>query len=92
MPSSMRIVTGPEIFATIPDRIALLHLALDEAEIEIDALTALFPRLISGGLVVIDDYERPDREARQHAVRAFFKAQGLDVMEIATGQGLVMRR
>ena len=92
---NIQIVKGriPEIFSTIvPDQIAFLHLDLNDAGAEIAALTELFPRIVAGGMIVLDDYGWADYRGQQDAEVAFFAARGHSVLELATGQGLVIKR
>jgi hypothetical protein len=92
---NIEVVKGrvPEVFATsVPDQIAFLHLDLNDAGAEIAALTELFPRLVPGGMIVLDDYGWAAYRAQQDAEEPFFAARGHSVLELPTGQGLVIKR
>jgi hypothetical protein len=83
----------PEIFATtVPERIAFLHLDLNDTDAEIAALTELFPRIVPGGVIVLDDYGWVAYQGQQFAEEAFFATRGHTVLELPTGQGLVLKR
>jgi O-methyltransferase len=83
----------PEIFSTlVPDRIAFLHLDLNDAGAEIAALSELFPRIVPGGMIVLDDYGWAAYRGQQEAEEPFFSALGHTVLELPTGQGLVIKR
>ncbi len=92
----VRIFKGaiPSVFEDqSPQSIAFLHIDLNQAPAEVAALDALFGRVVSGGLVVLDDYEwsgvyRPQKIAED----AWFDARHYRVMPLPTGQGLVFKR
>ena len=48
----------PAVFAgNAPERIAWLHVDLNDAAGETAALDALFDRVVPAGIVILDDYE-----------------------------------
>src|SRR5678816_3069499 len=48
----------PEVFASgCPDRIAYLHVDLNQAPAEVASLEYLFDRMVPGGILILDDYE-----------------------------------
>lgn len=76
-----------------PEKIAYLHIDLNQAPAEIAALEALFDRVVSGGIIILDDYEwsgiyRPQKLAED----AWFEQRNYKVMPLPTGQGLVFKR
>jgi hypothetical protein len=82
----------PEIlYQVAPEKIAFLHLDINSAAAEIGALEFLFDRITPGGIIVLDDYGwrayRPQKEAED----VFFAARGYHVLELPTGQGLVIK-
>ena len=81
----------PESLVNAPDKIAFLHIDMNGAAAEVAALEALFERLVPGALVVLDDYGWLVFQEQQQAELAWFEARGLPVLELPTGQGLVMR-
>ncbi|MBM3555844.1 MAG: methyltransferase [Alphaproteobacteria bacterium] len=92
---NVRIVPGfvPEVFKdACPERIAYLHVDLNAAAAEIAALEALFPRVVPGGMIVLDDYGRADYRHMHDAERAWFRDHGHPVLELPTGQGLVIKQ
>lgn len=89
-----RIVRGmiPESFEqACPERIALLHIDLNSAASEIAALEALFDRMVPGGMILFDDYGWTGYAAQRHAENAFMAARQHTILELPTGQGLVIR-
>ena len=92
---NVRIVAGtvPETFAmACPDKIAFLHLDMNAAASEIAALEVLYDRLSPGGMIVLDDYGWTGYAAQKKAEDRFFEAYGQSVLELPTGQGLVVKR
>jgi hypothetical protein len=84
----------PEVFeGQSPDRIAYLHIDLNQAPAEIAALDALFERVVPGGIVVLDAYEwaGPYRDQKL-AEDPWFEARRYRVFPLPTGQGLVIKR
>ena len=57
---------------------------------EIGALNALFHRVSIGGIVVFDDYDYSLREQKK-AVDHFMAECGYHVLELPTGQGVVVK-
>jgi hypothetical protein len=92
---NVRIVKGvvPDVFAeALPERIAYLHIDLNSARAEIGALEVLFDRVLPGGMIIFDDYGWANFRKQKTAEDAFFAARGYRVLELPTGQGLVVKR
>lgn len=82
----------PEILHTIaPEKIAFMHLDLNGASAEVGALEFLFDRIVSGGMIVLDDYGWVKYREQKLAEDIFFAERGLKVLELPTGQGLVVK-
>jgi O-methyltransferase len=92
----VRLVKGliPAVFASdCPERIAYLHIDLNQAPAEIAALDHLFDRMVPGGILILDDYEWSGIYRDQKlAEDAWFDARQYRVMPLPTGQGLVIKR
>ena len=89
-----RVIKGkvPEILTSdSPDRIAFLHIDMNTVAAEIGALDLLFERVTPGGMIVLDDYGYLPYRAQRDAERQWFAERGYDVMELPTGQGLVIK-
>lgn len=82
----------PDSFAQgFPDRIAFAHVDLNQAPAEVAALRAILPRLSSGGVLVLDDYGWWVYRAQKEAEDPLLAEFGLDVLELPTGQGVVIK-
>jgi hypothetical protein len=75
-----------------PERIAWLHIDLNAAKPEVDTLEILFDRVVPAGIVVLDDYGWLVLKAQKDAEDIFFKKRGYEVLELPTGQGLIVKR
>jgi hypothetical protein len=91
---NVRIVRGvvPDSFAEVPDKIAFLHIDLNSPAAEVAALEALFDRVIPGACIVFDDYGWHLFRKQKIAEDAFMAARGYRILELPTGQGLVVKR
>jgi O-methyltransferase len=90
----VQIIRGrvPEVLVDSPARIAYLHIDLNQAEAEIGALNALFDRVVSAGIVILDDYEWASYRSQKLAEDPWFEARGYRVFPLPTGQGLIIKR
>lgn len=82
----------PESFAqAAPEKIAFLHLDLNNADAEIGALEVLFDRMVPGAIMVLDDYGWLGYRPQKLAEDPWLEKRGYRVMELPTGQGLVVK-
>lgn len=92
----VRLVKGliPQVFETAcPDRIAYMHIDLNQAPAEIAALEHLFDRMVPGGILILDDYEWSGiYRAQKLAEDQWFDSRQYRVMPLPTGQGLIIKR
>lgn len=58
---------------------------------KIGDLEYYYDKLVPGGIIVLDDYGWNMFHKRLAVEKAFFKAKGLTVLELPTGQGLVVK-
>lgn len=89
----VKVIQGrvPEVLATqAPRKVAFLHVDLNHAEAEWGALSFFWPRMSPGSLILLDDYGWSDYRAQQQSADRFFQGHGLQVLELPTGQGLVV--
>ena len=74
-----------------PEKIAFLHVDLNNAEGEIGALEVLWDRVVPGAIVILDDYGWGACLAQKRAEDLFFTERGYQVLELPTGQGLLIK-
>ncbi len=92
---NVRIVKGivPDTFAdAAPEKVALLHLNLNSSKAQTAALEVLFDRITPGGVIVFDDYGWAACRAQRIAADEFMTTRGYRILEIPTGQGLLIKR
>jgi hypothetical protein len=75
-----------------PEKIAYLHIDLNQAPAEIAALDHLFDLVVTGGIVILDNYEWSAYRPQKLAEDLWFEARQYRVMPLPTGQGLVIKR
>lgn len=75
-----------------PEKIAWLHLDLNQAPAEIGCLDALFDRVVPGGMIILDDYEMLFYRAQKRAEDDWFGKRGYKVFPLPTSQGFVIKR
>jgi O-methyltransferase len=75
-----------------PEKIAFMHIDLNSPAAEIGALEILFPRMSPGAVLVFDDYGWKQFHKQKEAEDLFMKKLGYEIMELPTGQGLVVKR
>jgi hypothetical protein len=92
---NIKVIKGrvPEILQEgAPERIAFMHIDLNNAPAEIGALETLFDRVSPGGVILFDDYCWASARAQYDAENAWFAARGLQILPIPTGQGVFVKR
>jgi len=83
----------PEVLAEgCPEKIAYLHIDLNQAPAEIATLDALFDRVVPGGMIILDDYEMFFYRAQKTAEDSWFGKRGYKVFPLPTSQGFVIKR
>jgi hypothetical protein len=75
-----------------PDQIAFLHLDMNSPRAEVGALEVLFEQISPNGIIVFDDYGWKLFEPQKAAADEFMKARGQVILELPTGQGLMIKR
>lgn len=82
----------PESFnQAAPEKIAFMHLDLNNADAEIGALEVLFDRMVPGAIMVLDDYGWLGYRAQKLAEDPWLEKRGYRVLELPTGQGLLVK-
>lgn len=93
--SNVKVVRGiiPDTFAEeCPEQIALLHIDLNSKKSEIATLEALFDKVSPGGLIVFDDYGWSGYVQQKIAEDEFMCDRNHQILELPTGQGLLIKR
>jgi len=82
----------PETLTLPPiERVAYLHIDMNIAVPERAAIEFFWPKLVPGGVVVLDDYAFSSYEAQHDTMDEFAASIGTDVLTLPTGQGLIIK-
>lgn len=74
-----------------PSCIAYLHMDLNSPKSELLTLEKLYPKVSTGAPMIFDDYGWKNFKKQQEAVDSFFTNRSEKVLELPTGQGLVIK-
>jgi hypothetical protein len=58
---------------------------------EIDAMEYFWDKLVSGAVLIHDDYGFPQHINQKHAVDAFAKQKNVPVLSLPTGQAIIFK-
>lgn len=82
----------PESFSQgAPEKISFLHIDMNNADAEVGALEQLFDRVVDGAVILFDDYGWLGYREQKVAEDAFMAARGYQIVELPTGQGMVIK-
>lgn len=81
----------PQSLIDMPS-LSFLHVDLNDAEAESQCLQQLFPAMRTGGIVLLDDYGWSKYADSYKAHKAFFESYGQNILELPTGQGIIIKR
>lgn len=73
------------------EKICFLSLDMNAVDPEIAAIKYFWPKLSSGGIVVLDDYNNIGHEPQKRGFDDFCLKQGKQVLSLPTGQGLIFK-
>ena len=74
-----------------PEKVSHVHLDLNDTMAEIGALEFFFDRLVTGGTIIFDDYGWLGYRPQKLAEDAWLAERGYNVLEMPTGQGLLIK-
>jgi Macrocin-O-methyltransferase (TylF) len=89
-----KIVVGsiPETLPYITsEKIAFLHIDLNCTEPEVAALDYLWPKLVCGAVVVLDDYAYYGYQLQKQGMDEWAKLHDIAIASLPTGQGLIIK-
>lgn len=91
---NVRLLKGwiPTRFQEVAERrFCLVHVDVDLHRPTLDALEFFYPRLNPGGVLLLDDYGFAICPGVREAVDGYFKGKPEVLLELPTGQGLVIK-
>ena len=83
----------PEIFSVSdnPDKIVWLHIDLNAAAPTRESLEYFYDNILSGGIILFDDYGSHDHLETKRVVDSFFQAKRVNLLQLPTGQAVVFK-
>jgi O-methyltransferase len=91
----VQVIKGfvPDTFSqAAPEKIAFMHIDMNNAEAEVATLSALYERVVPGGMIIFDDYGWAAYGAQKDAEDAWLAARYFErILELPTGQGLLVK-
>lgn len=91
---NVQIIQGtvPGTLTQVPtNQVAYLHIDMNCATPEIAAFEYFWPKLVPGGMVLLDDYGFGRHEEQKRAMDDCARQQGVMVASLPTGQGLIIK-
>jgi O-methyltransferase len=84
--------TVPPSLATVQiDKVCYLSIDMNIAYPERAAVEFFWPKLVPGAVVILDDYAWKDHEEQKRAMDEFATSQGVSVLTLPTGQGMLIK-
>lgn len=82
----------PERFPDVAsEQFKLVHVDLDLYQPTLDSIEFFYPRLITGGVMVFDDYGFENCLGAYRAVNEFFEDKSERIIHLPTGQGILIK-
>ena len=91
---NVEIVRGPvptTLSSVDIESVAYLSIDMNCVQPEIEAIRYFWPRMVPGGIVLLDDYGWAGHEAQKLAADEFAKSEGTTILSLPTGQGLLIK-
>jgi len=81
----------PECFGKVEnDTFSFIHIDVDLYQPTLDSLKFFYPRVVSGGVILMDDYGFETCAGAYRAAQEFFADKPEKILHIPTGQGMVI--
>ena len=93
--SNIHVLKGwiPERFSEVADRnFKLVHIDVDLYQPTLDSLDFFYPRLVCGGMVVLDDYGFANCPGAFNAANHYMQDKAESIIHLPTGQGVIIKR
>lgn len=74
-----------------PKQISPLHVDLNDPDTESWAIRLLWPRVVQGGLMILDDYANFGMERSRSIIFELSHELDFEILTLPSGQGLVMK-
>ena len=91
--AELRVGWIPDTFIGLEEQsFRFVHVDVDLYQGTWDSLAFLYPRLVNGGVVLLDDHGMTTCPGARKAALEYFAEVGEQVVDLPTGQGLVIKR
>lgn len=92
--NNARLIKGP-VPDTLPQveakQISYLSLDMNCMIPEVAAITYFWDKLVTGGIVLLDDYAFPGHEAQKNGLDDFAASKNVKILSLPTGQGMIIK-
>lgn len=91
---NINIIRGiiPDSLETVNiQQVAYLSIDMNCATPELAALEFFWPKMVSSGIIILDDYGFSGHEEQKRIADSFAEKQGVKVLSLPTGQGLLIK-
>ena len=91
---NVHVIKGavPDILPSVPaEKVAYLSIDMNCVAPERAALEYFWPKMVTGGLIIIDDYLFRGHEAQKKSADEFAESVGARILSMPTGQGLLIK-
>jgi len=93
--NNVKIIKGllpKSLINNCPEKISFAHIDLNNVEAEMGVLEIIFDKIVSGGIIIFDDYGWVGYKDQQVKEKEFIEKNGLRILELPTGQGLIIKK
>ena len=91
---NVHVIKGrvPDTFeVAFPEQVAFAHIDMNNAPPEEAALRAIYPRLVKGGVILFDDYGWFGYCSQKRALDEVTQELSRSILELPTGQGVLLK-
>jgi len=93
---NVKLIKGilPDTFKKIRvDKISYLSLDLNVPNVELKILEILWKKIVSGGIVLLDDFTHSFKYVKTYEIfSSFAQKNDFEILELPTGQGIIFKR
>ena len=91
--NNIRVIKGTlpkSMEGNLPNKIAFAHVDLNDVKSELGVLDKILKKMSKGGIIILDDYGWSQYKEQLRVEKKFFNDNNLKVLELPTGQGMVL--
>lgn len=82
---------GRDTVSNLPDKLAFVHVDLNSPALEIQLMGQLWPDLVTGAIILLDDYANNGLRDSYNQMSNFFAGLNHQILTTASGQGIVVK-